>query len=89
MFGDDDDALSYIWFNTLNENSVDIQVTLFEKDGNSYHRYEESQTQYIHEQTDIESALKDAGFNLVMVTDANGNAVTNKTERLLFVAQKI
>ncbi|MBO5712699.1 MAG: class I SAM-dependent methyltransferase [Clostridia bacterium] len=89
MYGDDNENLSYIWFNTLNENSVDIAVTLFEKEGDSYRRYEETQTQYIHNQLDIENALSSAGFEIVSVTDANGNAVTDTTERILFITKKL
>lgn len=89
MYGDNSENLSYIWFNTLKEDSVDITVTLFEKNGDSYRRYDEIQTEYIHEKEDIESALTTAGFKILSVTGAYGEELVDSTERILFVAEKL
>ena len=88
MYGDNSENLSYMWFNTLNEDSVDLSVTFFEKQGDTYVRHDEVQTQYIHDMQAVITALSAAGFKLVSVTGAYGEEVTPTTERLMFIANK-
>lgn len=88
MFGDDGKDLSYIWFNTLNEDSVDMSLTFFEKDGDVYKRTEETQTQYIHTVSDVISALENAKFNVKRVTDGNGEELTKTSQRVLVIATR-
>lgn len=88
VYGDDSEDLSYIWFNALEGDSVNLSLTFFKKDGDVYRRYEENQVQYIHKTDDIINALRSAKFNVVSVTDAYGEQIKQDTQRLLFIAIK-
>lgn len=88
VYGDDDENLSYIWFNTLNENSVDIEITFFKKQGGAYIRTEETQTQYVHEISDVLSALCGAGFTVLSVTSSIGGELKSDDLRAVFTAIK-
>lgn len=87
MYGDDNENLSYIWFNTLRDNKVDLNITFFKKQGENYIRYEENQTQYVHEVDSVITALNTAGFEIVSVTGEFGEEITNNTERIIFIAK--
>ena len=78
----------YIWFNTLGDGFVDIEITFFEKKGEVYVRTEETQRQYIHEIEDVYSALKDAGFSLKNVCDDLGGELKSDSMRAVFTAIK-
>ena len=88
VYGDDGEDLSYIWFNTLGDGFVDIEITFFEKKGEVYVRTEETQRQYIHEIEDVYSALKDAGFTLRNVCDDLGGELKSDSMRAVFTAIK-
>lgn len=40
-----------------------MELTFFERDGDVYRRFDESESQYIHKTKDVESALTAAGFS--------------------------
>ena len=90
VYGDNSEELSYIWFNELNENEqkVDINICFFEKQGDTYKRYNEEQTQYIHTETQVLSALEEVGFKEVKILNKNGEQKAENEERLLFIAKK-
>ncbi len=90
VYGDNSEELSYIWFNELNENEqkVDINISFFEKQGDKYLRYNEEQTQYIHTENQVLSALNDAGFKDIKILNKNGETKAENEERLLFIAKK-
>ena len=88
VYGDDGEDLSYVWFNTLNENSVDIEITFFKKQGEFYVRTEETQRQYVHEISADFAALREAGFCSVGVFNDRGGELKNDDMRAVFVAVK-
>lgn len=90
MYGDDSEDLSYIWLSEYDsvENKVDINISFFEKQGDVYKRYNEYQTQFVHDVSDIENALMESGFEIVSVTNPYGEDRTSKEERILFIAKK-
>lgn len=90
MYGDNSSDLSYIWLSDFcnEENRLDIDISFFEKKGETYVRYDENQSQYVHLQNEVVSALESAGFELVSVTSPFGKEFTEKEERLLFIAKK-
>lgn len=88
MFGEDSDDFSYMWFNTLEENRVRMELTVFEKVGELYKKREEEQTQYIHTREFVENALSSVGFTVKAVTGALGAPLLSDSERLVFVAIK-
>ena len=89
-FGDDGENLSYLWLNSYDENtlSVDISLSIFEKCGEVYKRYNESQIQYAHSKETLLEKLQEVGFNLVSITDDFGNPLKENTQRILFVLKK-
>lgn len=90
MYGDNGEELSYIWLNELSSDnkSVNMSLSFFEKQGDFYKRYDEEQTQFIHEVNDIILSLCDAGFEVKSVTNAFGKELTDIDERILFIATK-
>lgn len=88
VYGDDGEDLSYIWFNTLGDGFVDIEITFFEKKGEVYVRTEETQRQYIHDVKDVICALNDAGFTVKSVCDGFGGELKNDSMRAVFTAIK-
>lgn len=87
FYYDYDDA-TLLWTNKLGKNSVTMDLTLFEKHGETYKRFDESHVQYAHEQTDVERALIQAGFTVREVTSSYGKPLTPNSDRITFYAVK-
>ena len=85
-FVKDLDKATVIWDNTLKGDRVEMDITLFtlNSDG-TYTRSDESQTQYIHPEEVVTSALKDAGFEV----ETEGHLGKEKDERINFLCRKI
>ena len=88
VFCYDGDDVSYIWFNTLSDESVTMELSVFERKGNFYEKREEVHKQYIHGKDFVLNALKECGFNVELVCGALGEELTDKSERIVFVAVK-
>ena len=90
VFYDNSEDLTYLWLNNYNENdnSLNITLSLFNKEGDKYLRYDEEQIEYAHEIDDIVTAFTGVGFTKVGVFDEFGNDVNNKTNRIVFVLKK-
>ena len=82
--------MSYIWFNELSEDKkkINISISFFEKQGETYVRFNEEQTQYIHSESEIVNALTLAGFKDIQLLNKNGEKPSDIEERLLFIAKK-
>ena len=85
LFAEDREDISYIWFNTLDKDSVTMDLTFFErqKDG-SYKRYDERHIQYIYEEDEVLSALNEAGFT----AEVEGHLGKDKGERINFICTR-
>ena len=85
---DDREEITYLSFNRLKGNSVELDVTLFvkRKDG-AFERFDETHIQYIHKEEFLVSALRDAGFASV---DVEGHLGESKegSDRLNFICKK-
>lgn len=76
--------------------TVEMQLTFFERDGDSYFRSEECITETAYGISEIEAALRKSGLTLLETFDADRglatpeklSPVTDRTERILFVARK-
>ena len=86
LFAEDNDDISYIWFNTLSDDSVTMDLTFFERrpDGN-YTRYDERHIQYIYEEAEILSQLSEAGFTV----EVCGHLGKEKRERINFICTRL
>ncbi len=86
LFAEDREEITYLWFNTLSEDKVVMDLTVFEKraDG-SYSRSDETHVQYIHEEKDVISALVEAGFEV----SSEGHLGQEKRERINFICTRL
>lgn len=86
VFSEDRDDVCYVWFNTLERDRVAMDITVFlRRNDGLYERRDESQTQYIHTEAEVISALKEAGFS----AESEGHLGGDKTQRINFTARKI
>lgn len=74
-----------MWLNTFKGDRVEMDITLFLRGANGlYTRRDESQTQYVHTEEAILSALRGAGFAVRSEGDLGGS----KEERINFICRK-
>ena len=87
IIAEDGDDVSYMWFNTPEEDGVTMELTFFVRaaDGR-YDRFEETHRQYAHREEDVLSALRAAGFSAVGSEGDLGTA--DKSLRINFTAIK-
>lgn len=88
MFADDREDITYLSFNRLLGDRVEMDVTLFvrEQDGR-FRRYDETHVQYIHEEEEICAALDGAGFEVLAVEGHLGEEKTG-SDRLNFICKR-
>lgn len=86
VFFVDDKDKTLLWTNTLGDNSVTMNLTLFTKCGQTYTRSDESHTQYVHTQSFVEDCLREAGFTLVETTADYGKNLQPDSLRITFYA---
>ena len=87
MFGEDGDDISYMWFNTPEEDGVTMELTFFVRGSDGrYDRYEEIHRQYAHSEEAVISALKEVGFARVLAEGHLGS--DDKSQRINFTALK-
>ena len=85
---DDREDVTYLSFNSLAKDRVEMDVTLFvrRKDG-AFDRFDEHHTQYIHEEEDVSAALEAAGFALVR-TEGHLGTCKEGSDRLNFICRE-
>ena len=86
LFADDGEDITYLWFNTLKGDRVDMDITVFTRGADGrYTRADERQTQYIHSENAVVSALEDAGFKV----ETEGHLGGSKEKRINFICTKV
>lgn len=87
MFGDAGEDISYIWFNTQEEDGATMELTFFVRgqDGR-YTRFDETHRQYAHSEQSVVGALHAAGFAKVFVQGHLGG--DDKSQRINFTCIK-
>lgn len=65
LFGEDEEDFSYLWFNKLYEDRVEMDLSFFIKEGEFYRKKEETHTQYIHTEQSIINTCCECGFELI------------------------
>ncbi len=85
---DDREEITYLSFNKIHENRVELDVTLFikRKDG-AFERYDETHIQYIHKEAFLVSVLREAGFTVLSVEGHLGER-KDGSDRLNFICRK-
>ncbi|MDE7330612.1 MAG: class I SAM-dependent methyltransferase [Clostridia bacterium] len=85
VFAEDREDVSYTWFNTLKDDRVEMDITVFLRRADGlYERRDEAQTQYIHGETEIVSLLERVGFTV----KTEGHLGGDKSERINFICIK-
>lgn len=85
----DDEHETLLWSNALKSDSVNMNLTLFMSDGaGKYSRSDETHTQYLHKQQDVEAALNVAGFTLNQVTADYGKPLQSDSLRITYYVSK-
>ena len=64
-----------------------MELTFFEKQGDSYKRSDETETQYVHKASEIAAALKGAGFKTEFFNE-KFKKFNESDNRLVAVAKK-
>lgn len=86
LFAEDREDITYLWFNTLCSDRVEMELTFFEKNADgAYTRYDEAHTQYIYGEEEITAALANAGFSV----RTEGHLGKDKKERINFICKKL
>ena len=85
----DYDDLTVVWDNTFDGTLAELNLLVFEKDGNGYSRRDEHHVQRAYDTADVVDLLQDVGFsvqlfdhNFVPTKDGKG------ADRVFFVAKK-
>jgi len=82
LFGEDWDDFTYLWFNKLYPDRVEMDLTFFIKEGDRYIRQEEKHIQYIHTAKDLLVIAQQAGF-IVLEADQE-----DAKQRLNFILRR-
>lgn len=88
----DTEKVYCVWENSYNadDNSVDIDLTFFEKDSNGYQRYEESFSENAYPIEAIDEILIESGFEIVAHYDyLTKQQPTATSEKITFIARKV
>ena len=88
FYGEDLDDVTYLWFNTLREDSVKMELTFFVKKDDVYLREDETHVQYIHEKDYVLNLLNEIGFDVVEVSGHLGEELQEDSQRINFIAIK-
>ena len=89
VFFEDTDDFTYLWTNSVSDDSVHMDIAVFEKSGELYARRDEEHTQYIHEQSFVAEVFSNAGFEVEAFSGDNFGEVATDSKRILFVCKKI
>lgn len=86
LFCEDEEDYSLIWFNTLFDDRVEMNLTLYSSiGGGAYSRKDESHVQYIHREGEVLQFLREAGFTV----RCEGHLGGEKEQRINFICKKI
>lgn len=89
IYNYDDEKVTYVWENFLQDEIVDMYLTFFVKEGQLYRRFDEHHCERAYTCKEIEEMLKDTGFEIIRIMDnyESKNIVEN-TERIVYVVKK-
>lgn len=86
LFAEDRGDVAYMWFNNFKGDCVNMDITLFSRRADGlYERSDEAQTQYCHSESDVLTALKEAGFDAA----CEGHLGEDRRERINFICRKL
>ena len=65
LFGEDYEEFSYLWFNKLYQDKIEMDLSFFIKKGEYYVKQEEKHTQYIHSVENVLKIASNVGFEIL------------------------
>ncbi len=92
VFVYDTEDVYCVWQNSFvdEDNKVEITLDFFERDGDIYERQSEQFCELAYDEEVIKRLLSECGFELLaQYDDFSDNEVTEKTQRILYVAKKV
>ncbi len=90
IFTFDTDDIFYIWENNYceDEKLCDFYLTFFVKENDSYTRFDETHTERVYSEEEIENTLKINGFEVLeKLDDFTENQATKVSERIMYVCK--
>lgn len=91
-FGETQDDKAYIWENFYDEldETVHMDINIFQKENKNYVRYEESHIQKAHKTDKMIKLLEDAGFeNILVYSDFKySESISEDAQRIFFSCRK-
>ncbi len=89
VYNYDDENVTYIWQNSLEEDIVDMYLTFFVKQGELYKRFDEQHSERAYKCEEIEAALQEIGLEIVMkMNNYKDRDIEDSTERIVYVVKK-
>ena len=89
LFFEDEGDLAYFWQNSYRSGRVGMRLTFFERRGTLYERFDESAVQHFYQTPRILELLKNAGFRAFALDCETFKAPRKRSERLLFIAERL
>lgn len=92
VFVMDREQVYCVWANAYNpkNNTVDIMLDFFVKDGEAYYRYSEEFTERAYTGDELTLALKEAGLEIVGIfDDMTEKPLNDKSQRAIYVTKKV
>lgn len=91
VYNYDDEDVVYIWENVLEDDIVEMYLTFFIKEGDTYRRFDEEHRERAYKDNFISEILKEIGFTIVKKLDNYEDEnieIGNDTERIVYVLMK-
>lgn len=89
VYNYDDENVTYIWQNSLEDDIVDMYLTFFVKQGELYKRFDEQHSERAYKSEEIERILQEIGLEIVMkMNNYEDRDIEDTTERIVYVVKK-
>lgn len=79
------------WQNQYSEKNktTEMRLDFFEKDGDTYNRFSDTNAERAYSEEEIENAINAAGLKLIATFDENGSEPKSDSQRLIYVTRKV
>lgn len=89
LFAEDTEDFTYLWFNRLSQDKVDMDISVFLREDDRFIKREEAQTEYIHTVESVIESLKKCGYKSITAENHLGGALKDDSVRVQFTAKKL
>ncbi|MBP2033640.1 ubiquinone/menaquinone biosynthesis C-methylase UbiE [Clostridium algifaecis] len=85
----DDENITYIWDNSLEDEIVDMYLTFFIREGDMYRRFDEQHRERAYKCSRMEDILEKCGFNILDKLDNyEDKAPVQNSQRIVYILNK-